>query len=395
MSWTPFGRGIPAICMASMNFLIAIALHSPALTQLTALSPGSAPPPPQPVFFNSGPICIHGKAVPQLYLLGQQKAGTTGLAIQLHRSGVQYAKNSSPRDASFEDKEPDFLLASRICVFSHEPTRNEEDWNGKRQIPGCPQHLGSEFLNRWTGLMTHTCKSAPPHTLADMSAVNFRLPGAPKMLRTIYGDNSSQLRFVICLRQPLRRLHSGFYQMISFKKPIVKGHDLDVPRYMQLLLEQMPEYRARGWKGLERNYLFDQFYRSMYSLNLKPWLKHFHPRQFAIVLKKSMSKPDFRRRTLQQIGESMNMTINPSRFKERKDQKGFYEGIRENVRLTKPRLETDLANGTIAKIQAFFDEDTSLLAELLAEHLGRGLVLGGYTGPASAAPIREFLVSNW
>eukprot|EP00421_Protoceratium_reticulatum_P022617 CAMPEP_0168397380 /NCGR_PEP_ID=MMETSP0228-20121227/21034_1 /TAXON_ID=133427 /ORGANISM="Protoceratium reticulatum, Strain CCCM 535 (=CCMP 1889)" /LENGTH=131 /DNA_ID=CAMNT_0008410851 /DNA_START=1 /DNA_END=392 /DNA_ORIENTATION=+ len=122
VAWTLCSRGVPIVCMASMTLLMVIATHgphplistvpaspafdptpcptpppptppppttpptptpltppppqqTPSLAQLAPVSPAPKPTPPPAAFFKSGRICILGKAVPQLYLLGQQKAG--------------------------------------------------------------------------------------------------------------------------------------------------------------------------------------------------------------------------------------------------------------------------------------------------------------------------------
>merc|ERR1711985_161110 len=85
-----------------------------------------------------------------------------------------------------------------------------------------------------------------------------------------------------------------------------------VGSYINVLRGELadPQFVSQG--KLHRGYLADQFYRSMYGMNLQEWLKTFHPRQFCIlVMEPYFEGREARVEVLRQMEDHFAMGLNP------------------------------------------------------------------------------------
>lgn len=229
----------------------------------------------------------------------------------------------------------------------------------------------------------YTCRQIHP-TLVDMTPDNLRLPGLPNMMFDLYGDAARNLRFVIVLREPAARFQSGFYQE-------------DGPRYLnetffdhvKAVMRVAEVSKSTGWTdGIETNYYLDEFFRSMYSLNLKPWLEAFTPKQFMIVPMGAYFKDIASRRdVIHDLHVEFGCTARPELVAEES---------RVNV-ISHPSVESDLGQELLDEInKQFFNPDTTDLAQMLADAIPQGLTLEGYHGSATdPVDIESFLRENW
>merc|ERR1711920_110155 len=137
----------------------------------------------------------------------------------------------------------------------------------------------------------------------------------------------------------------------------------------------MPGYRAANWVGLATSYRMDQMYRSMYALNLEPWLNSFFAYQFFVVPMNVMRNGTTAAENLKQIAKKLNMVSFPlPKLKNHVDKERA-----KRMSGWRPLAE-DLTNETRDGLRMYFDADTRKLSEILAPRIRQGLFLVGYKG---------------
>ena len=133
-----------------------------------------------------GPLCVAGRQLPELFLLGAQKCGTTSLARQLVQHGVRLSHSFDDGIAFSNGKEPHFF---------NTPERYE------RGI----EHYASIFPPCGRDVLT---MDATPDYLLDNSSLG--------RLASMYGSaRLERTTFAVLLCEPLQRAQSAFYHMKS------------------------------------------------------------------------------------------------------------------------------------------------------------------------------------
>lgn len=318
---------------------------------------------------NTGtPICVHDYVVPKVYLLGAQKAGSSTLAADLMIAGLRSADRVTKELHTFD----------RFCDFKTEPRRTDKDWDDFRHPGECK--LAADDVAMWAGSFDKECWLGGEY--ADMTPLYLRLPGLPTAMAHVYGEEKANVKFIIGLREPLMRLHSGFYHEVSHNEKYV-----NFAEYVHMLREAAPDVHKNGSYALSHSYKFDQFYRSLYSLNIEPWLDTFNPKQFAIVpMAKYFGNVAERQNGIAQIGRHLGIRLYPKRITE--------ADIKNQGQ--HPSLQEDLPRKMSEWLQdEYFIPDAKRLASLLAPAMKSGLVIVGYQGPPYSADIFKYLTQNW
>lgn len=233
--------------------------------------------------------------------------------------------------------------------------------------------------------------------MVDATPLNLRLPDLPHLIRSLYGEEErAKLRFIIMLREPVARLQSGFYfgknVMRRFGGPnhTLEYYEESFPAYVNMTERRVPEFESdlqAGAERLSRDFPLDQFYRSMYSLNLKPWLEVFAPRQF-VIIPSSLYFRDLASRgaVMNQVAEFLR--LDPALL-------GAVGMTKKNVG-KHPRLEDDITPEKAEWLRReYFTPDTRRLAEMLAPRFKDGLVVAGYDGGPDAPAIQKYLTDHW
>lgn len=325
-------------------------------------------------------ICIDGKAVPQLYLLGCQKCGTSVVAKELTASGVQIAGNADWKELHAVDK--------TFCSWKPEVNRTHDDWSGSAKITECDGQ-NQALVKSWANEFDNDC-SFQGQVLTDMTPVYIRLPGLPSALSHIYGGEAHRVVFAIILREPVGRLHAGHYQtkkhLISDELLAASPNGQSFSEYVNYLKKNVPLYEGKGWWGMEQDYGMDQFYRSMYSLALRSWLDSFPAQQFVVVPMVGHLAGDLKTRqdTMDLIFGKLDMTPTPLRKLQTTTNPDYH-----------PPLEEDISPADLAWLKRYYEEDTKQLAKLLAASIPKGLALKGYVGDPTPESIEDYLVLNW
>lgn len=325
------------------------------------------------------PICMEGRGLPQFYLLGAHRAGTTTMARDLMDLGIKSAKRKIKELHHFDGH----------CGFKSESLRGEEE-----HIPVCHKISGVEKWN-WARWFSETCDAQPP--LADMTPLNLRLPGLPGVLTDLYGLHSTRISFGILVRDPLERFQSGWYhgQTFMLGKSPKNG---SFQRHVNEMIPQAMEMQKYGWLGtwlhinkeLRRSYAIDQLYRSLYSLNVQPWLEKFKASRFIIIPSRSyQSNPAFKKRALRDVGDLLGTELDVNGIEH------FHESTQNRVR--HPSVQDDLDKETQETLRReFFDPTVADFAGMLAMKIPHGLKLAGFDkGKVSQKHVKEFLEAHW
>lgn len=312
-------------------------------------------------------ICIEGKQVPQLYLLGAQKAGTTSMALDFIMSGVDSAIKKRKELHTFDD----------ICHFPRVSHRNNSQLRGEIKAGRCVP--STSLKKEWLEVFMPCEKRG--RALVDMTPLNVRMPGLPRMMHRWYGLDRKRLGFTIILREPLRRLQSGFYYTMRFEK--FKSFAL----YVNMIFERAPAFLDGNVDELALDFPLDEFYRSMYGVMMRPWFRQFSRNKFAIVtMRKYMDSVDDRQSIMKAICEHFNIPADP-------------RAVTAPLLLNKgthPALEDDLDARTIQRLnRQFFVPDAKNLSTMLMKGAHHGLLLAGYKGKLEEDAIHQFLKETW
>jgi len=318
------------------------------------------------------PICMHGHQVPELYLLGPQKAGSSTVAADMELGGVEISMVHGVGKANSRATPKEIYSFNNHCRWFSA----HADGSGTCDVMTEADEVAwaSEFCNEchWTGVFYPT--------LADFTPINLRLAGLPNLMANLYHEQKSKLKFVILLRNPLERMQSGYYHFQDQEN--LAG---DFRTWVQHVITRAEKSKAKGWSdGIEREYYMDQFLQSLISFHLKSWLEFFEPSQFQLVpMKEYFTNVSFRRETLSDMKRNWGIKVEPSNIKtlEYKNSRSHPTLLEENVEPLIQELN-----------YKFFGPEHHSLVKLLAETMPKGLTLSGYTGrPDSAQEIGQFL----
>lgn len=190
-------------------------------------------------------ICIQGKQVPDLYLLGAPKCATTSLAYELISAGSICAGGI---------KEYHFFTKSRVSHFEKDEERVTAQW-----LSGMPRCSDTRKL------------------MGDYSPENLQLtrpPGhpfeseLPPVLAQLYGASARKLNFVVMVREHLSRIHSFFHYRTN-REPGEFGEKVE-----KYLAEYTAEAISSGYNGV---------WASSYGFQLSRWVQVFDHKQFYVI----------------------------------------------------------------------------------------------------------------
>jgi hypothetical protein len=202
-------------------------------------------------------LCARGKLIPELYLLGAQKSGTTTLAADLVNTGV--------RSAAAHGKEFHFF----DNWLTKDVQKAKTNWLGR--LPRCPRKDGTTRPHRMI---------MADFTARNLKMVSSPMAGAPKMdlpsmLHSFYGPAmSQQLTFLVMLREPVSRMHSAWYdsktKRICWPGACGASFQEDLFAATKEARQTPPKYNDWWW-------------RSLYALQLKEYFSRFLRYQFIVI----------------------------------------------------------------------------------------------------------------
>lgn len=296
-------------------------------------------------------LCIEERLVPELFVIGAQKSGTTSFAMELISGSSDIILPVSDED--YEKKEP-----------------HSFDWKYNEGMQG--------WLSRWP-----PCQHDHRVVAVDMTPI-LHTPQicVPCRIQERYQDLSRRLKFVVILRNPLERMQSAFYHgQAGYHKDWY--FDITFEQYVKLILDDPDYCLGRQYEDEQRSYNEDPFCDSLYAEQLTKWLKHFDGSQMTVVpFKLIVNRPNnagsFAETIYSQFGISgVRMPAEQANAREHKS------------------LEEDLEPELRTKFEAFLNDRTGIyaVARVLAFH---GVNLYDFKGPDRVEnAIAEWLDANW
>lgn len=191
------------------------------------------------VYGRAGSLCASGYLVPQMYVLGAMKAGTTLLADTFLQMGVSFALTSTCQRCSSAGVVPaaskadcesqggywhmeslnvetqeECANASGVWEAS-QPTKERNVFNRLGRFDARLADFGNaSFLAELVeGFPACPTATGPPTIGADFSATYLADPMAALRMRITYGSAATRLSFVVMLREPLGRLQSAYHHL--------------------------------------------------------------------------------------------------------------------------------------------------------------------------------------
>lgn len=314
-------------------------------------------------------MCIDGKLVSELYVLGTKNSATSSLYMDLKPRGIK----NMPDDG--ESKEWPFFLGGGNCT--------RELWLRKhKKCPPTPAHMVDwSVVNLFTVPMppdlTHSVIYGFPRKDGPVSEV-LTVPhstfswNTPALLAQFYGGSAQKLRFVVLLREPLARAQSEWYHTHKLKNCLgcmARDNFVDALEFTaQLALQSPPEITDLLWK-------------SMYARHIEGWLKHFPAPKFTFIPYRyytDVYTRDVAQLFIKQLGMHH---VSP-----------WTKAGHENFHL-KPALlvELPMKHTARALFSKFMSPENARLVDVL-QRCGKD---GGHLFKLEGGPVKEWLERGW
>ena len=121
-----------------------------------------------------------------------------------------------------------------------------------------------------------------------MSTDTFRSSAHAALLFHMYSvTDAKRLIFVVIMREPLSRFKSGFYEFnpkfLGLPRGVRHAHNRTLPAELHMRHTLPPDFKTAQTvaRDLEHDWRFDHWFRSMYSLNWRPWSTGSTPRSLS------------------------------------------------------------------------------------------------------------------
>jgi len=347
-------------------------------------------------------VCAGGKQLPDLYVLGVQKCGTSTLAKLLAGAGVQIAHSPDNAkelhffnmpiklDYSLEWAEKtgrhwtaikkDFL--PMIKWEGSSLTENRKSWQDY-YMPDCPTDAkGFSWRQSLADFTPDYIRIVPKPQDFEMDdhwrPVDLMNISLPMVMRKMYGTTqANKLQFVVMLRRPLAQLQSAWY--MAQRSGFVycrscKG--VNFQSTLQKHLKRMQEKKLSEW-----------LWTAMYARQLEEWTAHFSSKQFYIMPMGALRKEREHVNICKDIANRTNFPI------------GCHEGdIPATFAGVHPLLKDDIDESSVLykMFLKVFTVENDRLIKKLTDMQGHGAGLANYHGGKYyEKAVREWLLTEW
>lgn len=295
-------------------------------------------------------ICVKGKLVPEVYVLGAPKCATTTFAFEFAGAGAECAAGT---------KEYHFWKEEAIAEYYTDSNSSEAKW--LQPLPSCDKgtrRIVADFTPEYLATLPHPQSDQMPlnrNTTLDDALSKHSLP---MILNSIYGVLGSKVKFFVMLREPLARMHSWWYY--CGKKEGFQDH----------AAEEVTVLKGSAW-------------HSTYGWQLKVWTEIFDFKQFYVIPFKLFggnSSEHICRDVQQRV--HFDMQCNPVGP--------------ERLHSSHPSLEKDTSAAFRTKFNDFMAGDKAILVDTLTAGSVKGMGLPSFTGKVgSHRDLQHWLEYNW
>jgi len=321
---------------------------------------------------NGRNLCIDGKRVPDLYVLGVQKSGTTTMYMDLHDAGGENVHGA------YTEKE--FHFFDYTIEKNESIEQNKEQWLSL--MPPCsdrnrvdaPRSIFGDLTPDYLRLVQR-----PPDYIASKDLVRFEGQdiSMPWRLNNFYANQSSKLNFAILLREPLSQMQSSWYHTAAenFTAWVCRScKGTSFRAVLQQLITGMKRQELTGWVWV-----------TMYARQIEEWLKSFKASQFYVVpmhYNSGVHKEEVCRDMSVRLGYTMGCRP---------------EAVEKQAwSHDHPSVDEDAGPALRAEFDALMAKEKTRLVNLLAESHSAGMGLAAYHGPrGDREAIRQWLEAGW
>jgi len=347
--------------------------------------PTSAPDPDAVKRVN---LCSDGKLLPEVYVIGAPRTGSSTLAYDLVKGGIRVASDMSEEEVRKSVDSGNFAASGakewhffdRWVMWGHGEGQDGERNAWLDKLPQCPgqRSVLADFTPAYLRMVPMPPGALPaPDVLhrKNVEARGFR-PGStgllriPQTLKDMYGPVlSSQVTFITLLRNPLERMQSHWY--IDRHLPEPATFDDAIKDVMTGLEHNPPLYNEFVWA-------------SLYSWGFRHWLQEFPARQFVVILSKDYFKQKMQACQYLSARLEFNLAC-------QQQQADTHLNSAEH-----PGVDQDLSPDTRNKVRDLIQTEKQQLAEVLADAMPDGIFLLDYQGKfATPAGVEAWLENGW
>mmetsp|Transcript_95023 Transcript_95023/g.297170 ORF Transcript_95023/g.297170 Transcript_95023/m.297170 type:complete len:415 (-) Transcript_95023:292-1536(-) len=344
----------------------------------------------------AGNLCIEGKQVPELYLLGEPKAASTSVAQAFEDVGAVAAVQSDYAERPWwHQLPPNRRLSPRGHLVADKERHFFDDWlelykptdprllpDFLSQLPACAEDrkVAADCTpsNLHMTPMPFGAKSTG-FAYGDLCGPDLPYTNLPWMLHRLYGRSSSRLAFVINLREPLHRMQSAWYHamQISF---LSVCRDCKALSFVEALTATLDRFEQTPRK------YDDWLWHSMPSLQLPWWHSEFDARQLFVLGTHEYGRSGFR-----PLCEALEPFLGVDW-----DCEATRENTHANTHSHPPLSEEPISAALERQFNRTFEPDTHRLVKELASLQSQGATLIGYQGAAgSVRDVEAWLRQAW
>lgn len=330
-------------------------------------------------------LCVEGRLVPQLYVLGEPKAGTTSLSWDLMGAGVETlgvslreTKREKPKDYCYKE----------MHFFD-----GKLQWDRVRDAgPAGFDQERRAWLDLW-----HNCEGAKRRVLADFTPSNMPIvprpwpslyKGAraweqpdmnlPSLLPRFYGRDAGRVVFVVLLREPLSLFQSLWYCCMGGAKN-TERFQMALDSHLKSVAGDITNSQAWLW-------------RLLFARHLEGWLEHFEASQFVVVPYRQYTEGN-KDAVCRDISAKLDFRIDCDSRGKPASHRFNKPGDEEE---SHPPLEHDATPELRERFHNLMAVENARLALDLANAQSKGMVLAGYNGTqGSKAEVYHWLKDNW
>lgn len=330
-------------------------------------------------------LCVDGRSVPQLYVLGEPKAGTTSLSWDLMGAGVE-ALGVSLRKPG-QEKPTDY------CYKEMHFFDGKLNWDRVHaEGPTGFDRERQSWLNLW-----QPCQSTERRVIADFTPSNMPIvkrpwpslyKGArawekpdmdlPSLLPRFYGQQAGKVVFVILLREPLSLFQSLWYCCMGGVK--------NTERFQMALDSRLKS--VSGDIGKSEAWLW----RLLIARHLEGWLNNFEASQFVVVPYRQYTEGN-KDAVCQSISAKLSFNIDCNSHGKPASHRFNKPGAEGEEH---PPIEHDTTPELRERFHNLMAAENARLALDLANAQSKGMVLAGYNGThGSKDEVYQWLKDNW
>lgn len=297
-------------------------------------------------------LCMRGKQIPDLYILGAAKCATTSLAYELISAGTMCAGGI---------KEYHYFKKQTLSRFPEDPEGVRDEW-----LEGMPHCLsGRRALLGDFSPESLSLTDSPGHAANKTMGVEM-----PMALQSLYGRLAGRVTFVVMLRAPLSRIY-------SFGQYNIHGSQKGFEMWLQDRIKRFsPQNLMNGHNPV---------WGSSYGFQMTRWLKVFNHSQFYVIPFKAFSDGNATR-ICRELVQRLRYQIDCGSG-----------GLPARKNAARHPFRPESAPPELRRqIDRLLKEDKRMLMAHLEQGSQRGMGLALYDGPpGDRISIREWLHSWW